>query len=110
MSFDPTLSLGNLLTILALVAGWIGLANRNAIQSALLKASHDSLAASVSTMKTEAKADALAIKNQVDTLSSKVESLAVIQQRLADGKERMDGMEERLRAVEGATIAERRAH
>lgn len=88
-TFDPTFTAGNLLTILTIGTGAIGVAWRFTVRHEMVR----------QDIK-EIKANVQANQSVTEQLREDVQVLAVIQQRVADGNERMARAEERLLYLE----------
>ena len=84
MIFDWTVSLGSLIAAAAVVVGIAAAAWRNGL---IMK---------IGLIRLEA------LEARTVRIESKVEDIKVMQQQLADGKERMDSLDERVRNLERA--------
>lgn len=82
MIFDPTVSLGSVFASISIILSLVAVAWRNGLK---LQQGLDRLER---------------LESQVNLMDTKVQHIAVLQQQLIDGKERMDGFDERLRELE----------
>lgn len=82
MTWDPTISYGSIIAALSIIVSIVAVSWRNSLVIRL------------------ALHELGQLKLDVASVKAKIEHIAVLQQQLADGKERMDSLEQRVRDIE----------
>ena len=86
MTWDPTISLGSMMAAASILIGILGVGWTNSMQLRV------------------GLRDIAEMLSRIQRVEVKVEHIAVMQQQLVDGKERMDSLDERLRVIERAKV------